>query len=83
MPKLGSIAMSKISFFDREFLLRRHDHGVDVAGGFAAAQLVSPHTEDQGQHLPTKRHPYNRDADDRPTRDRLMVSIDFSNIRYN
>jgi hypothetical protein len=41
-------------FFDRDFMLRRHDYSVDVAGGFAAAQHVYEYLEADGVKLPTK-----------------------------
>jgi hypothetical protein len=58
------------------------DYSVDVAGGVAAAQLVSDYTEVQGLHLPTKRRAYQRGTDDRPIAEPLMVSIELSNIRF-
>ena len=70
-------------FFDRDFMLRRHDYSVDVAGGFAAAQLVYDYTDVQGLRLPTKRRAYQRGTDDRPIEEPLMVSIDLSNIRFS
>ena len=30
-------------FFGEDLMLRRHDYGVNIAGGFAAAQLTSDH----------------------------------------
>jgi hypothetical protein len=83
MHTLGSIATSK---FSSSTVISCFGGMTTVSmslGGFAAAQLVSAHTEHQGQHLPTKQRPYHRGADDRRTTDRLRVFIDFSNIRYN
>jgi hypothetical protein len=40
--------------------LQRHDYRVNVAGGFAAAQLTSEHVVANGIHLPTTRHAYAR-----------------------
>jgi hypothetical protein len=42
-------------FFDRDLYLRRHDYSVNIAGGFAAAQLTSDYVVADGIHLPTKR----------------------------
>ncbi len=42
-------------YFDSDFLLRRHDYRVDVAGGFAAIQHVYDIVEAGGIKLPTKR----------------------------
>ena len=41
-------------FFDRDLHLRRHDYRVNIAGGFAAAQLTSDYVVADGIHLPTK-----------------------------
>ena len=68
-------------YFDSDFLLRRHDYRVDVAGGFAAIQYVYDIVEADGIKLPTKRRAYRCDADGRPMADELMVSIDVSDVR--
>ena len=64
-----------------DFLLRRHDYRVDIAGGFAAIQYVDDMVEADGIKLPTKRRAYRCDADGRLLADELMVSIDLSDIR--
>lgn len=69
-------------FFGEDFLLRRHDYTVTIAGGFAAAQLTSNHTEANGIRLPTKRRAYARAPDRRPIRDLLLVSIDIGDVRF-
>ncbi|MGW1888244.1 hypothetical protein [Streptomyces sp. NPDC001970] len=66
-----------------DFLLRRHDYRVDVAGGFAAAQYVYDYIEAQGLRMPSKRRAYRRGDDGRPLLDQLMVSIDISNVSYS
>ncbi|MET8633785.1 hypothetical protein ACWEQ2_15960 [Streptomyces sp. NPDC004096] len=68
--------------FGPDHLLRRHDHHVDVAGGFAAAQYVHDFVEADGILLPTRRRAYRRDADDRPLVHQVMVSIDLSDVRF-
>jgi hypothetical protein len=67
-------------YFGGDFLLRRHDYRVDVAGGFAAIQYVYDMVEADGIKLPSKRRAYRCDADGRLTADELMVSIDVSDI---
>ena len=69
-------------FFGEDLLLRRHDYSVDVAGGFPAAQHVYDYVEADGLSLPTKRRAFMRGPDDRAIKERLMVSIDLSDIRY-
>jgi hypothetical protein len=67
-------------YFDNDFLLRRHDYRVDVAGGFAAIQYVYDIVEADGIKLPSKRRAYRCDADGRLIPEDLMVSIDVSDI---
>jgi hypothetical protein len=69
-------------FFDKDLMLHRHDYSVNVAGGFAAAQLTSDYMVANGIHLPTKRRAYARESDRRPILKMLMVSIDISEVRY-
>ena len=70
-------------FFGDDLLLRRHDYDVDVAGGFDAAQLVYDYIEADGIRLPSRRRAYTRGTDSRPRLDPLMVSIDFSDVRFS
>src|SRR5262247_4012751 len=70
-------------FFGEDLMLRRHDYTVNIAGGFAAAQLTSDYVEANGIHLPTKRRAYTRAPDRRPILEMLMVSIDLSEVRFN
>lgn len=69
-------------FFGEDLTLHRYDYQVNVAGGFAAAQLVSDYITVNGIRLPTKRRAYPRGPDRRPILDLLMISIDISEIRY-
>jgi hypothetical protein len=70
-------------FFGEDLLLRRHDYNVDIAGGFAAAQLVFDYIEADGIRLPSKRRAYTSGADHRPNLDPLMVSIDISDVHFS
>jgi hypothetical protein len=70
-------------YFDGDFLLRRHDYRVDIAGGFAAMQYVHDLVEADGIKLPSKRRAYRCDANGRLMPDELMVSIDVSDIRLS
>ena len=69
-------------FFGEDFLLRRHDYTVTIAGDFAAAQLTSDYASADGIRLPTKRRAYARAPDRRPIGDLLMVSIDIGNVSF-
>jgi hypothetical protein len=69
-------------FFGEDLMLRRHDYQVNIAGGFAAAQLTSNYVVADGISLPTKRRAYPRGPDRRPIFDMLMVSIDIDNVTF-
>ena len=70
-------------FFGEDLTLRRHDYSVNIAGGFAAAQLTSDYAVANGIRLPTKRRAYTRGPDRRPILDMLMVSIDISDVSFS
>jgi hypothetical protein len=65
-------------YFGEDGLLRRHDYNVDVAGSFAAAQMVGDYIEAGGIKLPSKRRAFAMGPDRRPVGDLLMVTIDLS-----
>jgi hypothetical protein len=69
-------------FFGADLTLRRHDYSVNIAGGFAAAQLTSDYVTADGVRLPTKRRAYTRGPDRRPILEMLMVSIDISEVQF-
>jgi hypothetical protein len=69
-------------FFGEDLLLRRHDYSVNIAGGFAAAQLTSDYVVANGIRLPTKRRAYTRGSDRQPILEMSMVSIDISEARF-
>jgi hypothetical protein len=70
-------------FFGDDLMLRRHDYQVNIAGGFAAAQLTSEYREAGGIRLPTRRRAYTRGPDRRPILDMLMVSIDICEVNFS
>jgi hypothetical protein len=80
-PSIASHSALQAFYFGDDFLLRRHDYLVDVAGGFSAVQFVDRIVDVEGIKIPTRRRAYRCDADGRP--DQLMVSIDISNIRFS
>jgi hypothetical protein len=80
--RLATHSRAQDFYFGPDGLLRRHDYHVDVAGGFAAAHLVSEFVEVDGIHLPTRRRAYQRNDDLTPRLDPLMVSIDLSDFAF-
>ncbi len=69
-------------FFGEDMMLRRHDYQVNIAGGFAASQLVSHYEVADGIALPLRRRAYRRGPDRRPILDMLMVWIDISDVSF-
>jgi len=80
---IASHSREQVFYFGPDFLLRRHDYHVEASGGFAAAQYVFDSVTVQGITLPTKRRAYMRDERLKPIHDRLMVSIDLSDISFS
>ena len=70
-------------FFSQDLRLRRHDYNVNIAGGFAASQLISDYIVADGVHLPSKRRAYMRGPDRRPIVEMQMVTIDVSDVRFS
>jgi hypothetical protein len=81
-PHIASHSAVQEFFFGDDYLLRRHDYRVDVAGGFAAVQYVSDIVEADGIKLPSKRRAYLADGQGKAIPDQLMVAIDLSEIRF-
>ncbi|HEV7324801.1 MAG TPA: hypothetical protein VGN91_07020 [Bosea sp. (in: a-proteobacteria)] len=69
-------------YFDRKLDLKRHDYRVDIAGSFAAAQMIGDYVEVQGLRVPTRRRAYVRGPDARPVADLLMVAIDLGDVVF-
>lgn len=82
-PDIASHSRQQDFYFGPDFLLRREDYHVEASGGFAAAQYVFDLVTVQGITLPTKRRGYMRNDLCLPMHDRLMVSIDLSNISFS
>ena len=80
--EIASHSREQDFYFGDDFLLRRHDYHVDVAGGFPAAQYVTDIVAFDGIRFPARRRAYMRAPDLKPIRDLLMVAIDFSNFRF-
>jgi hypothetical protein len=81
-PDIATHSPVQRFYFGDDGLLRRHDYDVEIAGGFGAAQLVGDYVEADGVMAPTRRRAFLRGPDGKPVPDRLMVSIDLSEIRF-
>ena len=53
-PDVVSHSREQDFYLGEDFLLRRHDYHVEVAGGFAAAHYVYDFAQADGIRLPTK-----------------------------
>lgn len=68
-------------YFDEDFLLRRHDYSLEIAGGVPVAQYVYDVVEAQGFRFPSRRRAYVRGPELKAINDLLLISIDLSNFR--
>ncbi|RDC54691.1 hypothetical protein DU508_20965 [Pedobacter chinensis] len=80
---IASHSSTQQFYFGSDFLLKRHDYFIDVAGNFHAAQLLLNYVETDGIKLPAKRRAYKKTADNQPAKEDLMVAIDISNIKFS
>jgi hypothetical protein len=64
-------------YFDQRGVLKRHDYGVEIAGGTQAAHYVSDLKEFLGIIFPTKHRIFPRQPDGRSAPEPLVVSIDM------
>jgi hypothetical protein len=80
--EIASHSTEQDFYFGEDFLLRRHDYHVDIAGGFPVAQYVGDIVSVDGMRFPRKRRAYMRAPDLKPIRDLLLVAIDFKDFRF-
>ncbi|WP_326565473.1 hypothetical protein VSH64_26870 [Amycolatopsis rhabdoformis] len=59
-------------YFGPDFLVRRHDYHVDIAGGLPGVQYTDDHERFAGLSFPTRRRAYRGET--------VMVAIDLSEI---
>jgi hypothetical protein len=78
---LASHSKEQDFYFGDDFLLRRHDYHLEIAGGTPVAQYVYDMVEVDGIRFPTKRRAYVRGPDRKPIHDLLLISLDLSNFR--
>ena len=68
-------------YFGEDFLLRRQDYTLEIAGGCRVAHYVFNHARFDGLVVPTTRRAYLCDGD-MVLRDRLLIALDLSEIEY-
>jgi len=67
-------------YFGDDFLLRRHDYNLEIAGGAPVAQYVSDIVEAEGFRFPSKRRAYVRGPGLKPVHDLLLISLDIKDF---
>jgi hypothetical protein len=69
-------------YFGDDFLMRRHDYNLDVAGGQNVAHYTYDITESNGLSLPRRRRAYLCDDAYNVLHNRLLIWIDYSEITF-
>jgi hypothetical protein len=73
----------QVLYLDDDGLIRRHDYTVEITGNTEAAHYMSDYTVVSGIHVPTRHRIYPRAADGTSDSSLLIVSIDYSDVRYH
>jgi hypothetical protein len=68
-------------YFGDDFLLRRHDYHLEIAGGIPVAQYVHDIVEANGFRFPAKRRAYVRGPHLKAIHDLLLISLDLSDFQ--
>ena len=79
---IASHSQEQDFYFGDDFLLRRHDYHLEIAGRTPVAQYVYDMVEVDGIRFPTKRRAYVRGPHGKPIHELLLVSIDLRNFRF-
>lgn len=82
-PNLAAHSKVQRFYFDNQFLLRRQDYTVDVAGGHNIANYALDTQWFDGLAVATKRRAYLCTEDYAVLRDRLLVWLDMSDIAFD
>jgi hypothetical protein len=82
-PHIASHSTEQTFYFGEDGLLRRHDYEVEISGNTPAAHYVSDYQDISGIMIPTKRHVFTRQPDNKPALDSVLISIDLSDIRFD
>ena len=72
----------QVLYLDEDGLIRRHDYTVEITGNTEAAHYMSDYTVVSGIRVPTRHRIYPRAADGTSDPSLVIVSIDYSEVRY-
>ena len=70
-------------YFGEDYLMRRQDYTLDVAGGCNVANYALDMITANGLRIPGKRRAYLCDERYRVLYDRLLIWIDFSDVGFS
>ena len=79
-PDIVSHSAEQEFYFGPDFLLRRHDYRLEIAGGTPIAQYVYDIVESDGFRFPSQRRAFVRGPKSQPIRDLLLIAIDLSDF---
>jgi hypothetical protein len=72
----------QVLYLDEAGLIFRHDYTVEITGNTDAAHYMTEYIEVSGLLVPTRHRIYPRGADGQADPSLLIVSIDYSDVRY-
>jgi hypothetical protein len=75
---IASHSVEQEFYFGPDFLLRRHDYRLEIAGAVPIAQYVHDIVEANGFRFPSRRRAFMRGAGSKPIRELLLISLDLS-----
>jgi len=81
--RIASHSAIQTLYFGDDYLMRRHDYTLEIAGGCNVAHYTYDITETDGISLSRRRRAYLCDQDYKVLRDRLLIWVDYSEIRFS
>jgi len=73
---------NQVVYLDEAGLIFRHDYTVEITGNTAAAHYMTEYVDVSGIQVPTRHRIYPRTADGQSDPSLLIVSIDYTDVRY-
>ena len=73
----------QVFYFDRHYLLKRHDYAPDILQSVPSSQYVWNYKEFSGIMIPTTRRIYLRNPDSGFNPEQVMVSIDVADVAFS
>jgi hypothetical protein len=73
----------QVFYYDKDFLLKRHDYAPDILQGFPSSQYVWDFKDFMGIMVPVSRRIYMRNEDSTYNPEPVMVSIDVLDVEFS